>query len=1286
MQYRLRPLFLLLAMLASCAVRAQGDGVFPLSSARVDTTFFDLPAQEYTVAGGELPWFTAQVALPQGSGRAPRVWIEYPELQRLRGDQARALRAAGASVGREVQSSASYGVSRGQALVDVAVCPFVRRGGRYYRVTSFKLCVERTRPEVARLEAARAQQVCTARWAAHSVLAQGRWVRISVEREGIYRLTPERLREMGFTDPARVKVYGYGGQLLPENFDFDSAEAVPDDLCEVPLCRDGAALLFWAEGTARYTWNAAQQTFDYLPNHYARRSSYFVTEGNAPASVPLAAAPATPAGTPLQAAPAYTVVDKDEIAFYPGGRELYELYDFADGSTRRYTLSLPGIVAGSQATMAVALAARRNQGKAQVAVSVNGTAGAQFAISARNSLIGVNPTAYEGRYRFNTSACTASTDLSVTVTPAGTEGHFNHVVATYQRSLTADASYAFVQPRAGAVAFAISGASEKMQVWQLSPYGQPRRIATTAGAGALIAATESPVAGTRYVVVDPARAYPEPQVEGEVAQQDLHGGEAVQYLIVVPSSGKLTAQAERLAAWHRQHSGLRTKVVTAQQVYNEFSSGTPDATALRRYLKMHYDRAAGSAELMPRYLLLFGASAWDNRMLSSDWKKASPDDYLLAFEGGEERSTGNPAYREFPVGELYSFVTDDYYSWLDDGEGTRYATNKPDLGVGRMACADEATAQTYVDKTIAYMQGDAAGAWRNRIIVLGDDEDRNLHMQDAEALVSALRAQRGDRIDVHQVYWDAYPRVSTPSGVSFPQASERLRKYMREGALMFNYTGHGAPGQIAKEGLLFPRDFQLPSQGRLPLWTMASCEISPFDQAITDLARTAMENPEGGAVAVMCAARSVYSNYNKAINLRFSRLALSEQSDGTPLTLGDALCQAKAGLITGQGSGGMDVTNNKLMYALHGDPALRLGYARGRVVIDRINGEALTPDARYTLPAGSVASFGGYVADGSGAPAPFEGVVTASVFDREERVTCHNYSGATQPMTYTDRTKLLFQGSDSVRAGRFEITMRVPRDISYSEAAGRVSLYAISRDHQTEASGSCEQLCFNGTSPALDGDNTPPEVFVYLDSPDFTDGAVCSRTPLFGARISDDSGINVSGLSVGHDLELCIDGDLAQTYTLNEAFAYDFGSFASGELTYQLGELAPGRHTLSFTAWDVNNNRAQRNLTFYVGSQGQQDFGLHVTENPARTQTAFVTRLTGAQQDGAVRTDVYDCLGRLVWSAQGHASGTATYVQQWALCTTGGAPVAPGLYIVRATVTTAQGTYETAAQRVVVTR
>lgn len=737
-----------------------------------------------------------------------------------------------------------------------------------------------------------------------------------------------------------------------------------------------------------------------------------------------------------------------------------------------------------------------------------------------------------------------------------------------------------------------------------------------------------------------------PEYVYRITPQDHHADAAADMVIIIPTSQKLREQAERLAAFHQSHDGLRVNIVPADELYNEFSSGTPDANAYRRYLKMLYDRAETQAD-MPRYLLLMGDCVWDNRMLTKECRQLNPDDYLLCFES------------ENSFNEIACYVDDGFFCLLDDGEGANPQSNdKLDMSVGRFPVTTAEQARVMVDKTIGYAQNSRGGAWQNTLLMMGDDGNENIHMRDLDDAAEDI-ASRYPGYMVRKVMWDAYTQTQTSTGNTYPDVASLIRQQQQAGALIMDYAGHGRPDQISHEGVLKLKDFEEFSNQNLPLWITASCDIMPFDGVEPNIGEAAVLNAKGGAVAFFGTTRTVYASYNKLINMAYLRHVLSHV-DGKAVTIGEAQRLAKNEMITTRG----DLTTNKLQYSLLGDPALALQLPSLEMVVDSINGIAVDGGSQITLRAGNVARLSGYVKGG----ADFDGVATAVVRDARQTVTCRNNvsAEAEEPFTYEDRTNILYQGTDSVRRGRFSFSFVVPMDILYADDRGQINLSAVSTDRRTLAHGSTTDFLVGGATETST-DSVAPKIFCYLNTPEFTDGGRVNTTPYFVAQLADDDGINVTGSGIGHDLQLIIDGDPARTYVLNDNFTYDFGSYTRGTTHFSIPALEPGRHTLLFRAWDMRNNSATRSLTFHVvKSLTPSIYSVDVSENPARQTTTFIVShdMTGSTVD--VTVDVFDTAGRLLWShSERGASTGAAYTVDWDLTDAHGNRLPTGVYLYR---------------------
>ncbi len=744
-------------------------------------------------------------------------------------------------------------------------------------------------------------------------------------------------------------------------------------------------------------------------------------------------------------------------------------------------------------------------------------------------------------------------------------------------------------------------------------------------------------------------SFPTPVYVGTVSNQDLHADKEIDMVIIIPTSRKLLTQATRLAQFHESHDALRVKIVAADELFNEFSSGTPDANAYRRYVKMLYDRAQSNNDA-PKYLLLFGPCVWDNRMLTNECKSLNPDDFLLAYES------------ENSFNAINCYVDDGFFTYLDDGEGNNLTSpiEKLDMGdvaVGRLPAYSEEMAKIMVDKTINYVENHNAGDWENTIMVMGDDGNNNIHMRDADETATLLQTMH-PAYNVRKVMWDAYNEVTSSTGNTYPEVTDIIKRQQAKGALIMDYYGHGRADQMSHENVLTLADFEAFNNKNLPLWVFAACDIMAFDGVEDNIGVTAMTNSNGGAVAVFGTTRTVYENYNHILNKAFMKYVLSSDN-GKPTTIGEAQRLAKNEVIRL----GSDPTVNKLQYTLLGDPAIALNQPTGTVVIDSINGKKIGDGSTVNAYAGQTARVAGHVVG----DASMKGTVSLQVLDSKQLITCHENASAEVKdtvFTFYDRQKTVFNGTDSVTNGKFHVSFVVPYDISYG-GSGQLHAFAMADDYATTAHGYTDAIVLDDSNTQKT-DTIGPKIFCYLNSPEFVNGDEVNTSPYFVARLSDDSGINATGNGVGHNLELVIDGDANMTYDLNDNFAYDFGSHVSGSTYYSIPTLEPGSHSLLFRAWDTMNNSSEAQLRFnVVKSLKPRIYSVDVTKNPASSSTTFIVShsLEGCPVD--VTIDVFDMSGRQLWTCRESGTQAGSYSVDWNLTTSSGQRLQTGVYLYR---------------------
>lgn len=1200
--------------------------------------------------------------------------IEYPELKPLAEDEIERFRLPQEmGVPGWPEISVYKGVSAKRAQLDISFSPVIWRDGKYWRIHSFTLKVHREALSARRREVNPAE-----RYASHSVLASGRWVKVRVADNGIHMFSHAHLKNMGFSAPDKVRVYGYGGHMLPEG----DVESWRDDLCEVGVWRGDDRILFYANGPVSWTLDS-DNTFTHRRNPYSNYGYYFLTDAESPSQrsdldVAMKAELLLASGESgsISTTPAYTLHEVDDYAWYAGGRKLVESYDFQNGSARSYSLSTGSVYPQKKATLDVCFTHNASE-PTSLTIAMGGAALGSCTLSG----LGTHDEACEVRYSCSADLSMGGDQHTVTLTHrrgAGVSGRLDYLRLNYTKVITP--GIPIFATKAGANTYTVNNANANTVVWRVTDAVNPVRIAAVLD-GSTLTFTDEGKRGDAYIAFDARGSYPVPEEVGEIANQDLHATEATDYVIIVPASGKFAAQAERLADLHRTHRGLTVRVVRADEVYNEFSSGTPDATAYRRYLKMLYDRASTVGEA-PKYLLLFGDGAWDNRMLSSAWKGKSPDDYLLCYEV-EESYDG-----------VDSHVVEDYFGLLDDGEGVNLHYDKVDVGVGRFPVTTVSQAREAVDKVEAYLNNANAGAWKNTILMLGDDGDRNRHMDDAELVARMLETEYPDYM-VKRIYWDAFPMEVNATGNSYPAVRKRLLELLNDGALMVNYSGHGAPDVLSHELVINKSDMENLRSPRLPVWVTVSCDITPFDNSVLSFGESAFLNPRGGAIGLLTSTRTTYAEQNKRVNYFFSKYVFARDADNRRMSLGDAVRLAKCNLITTDNSSLSDASGNKLNYVLIGDPALIVGNTDYRVVVDELNGVAVNSGENLLLKAGSQVVVQGHVEDLDNTLATdFSGVIYAAAFDNLEKVTCRNNRGEKDaegnvlaPFVYHERTKKFYVGSDSVRNGRYTVTFRVPMDINYSMENGLINLYAISTTHKQEAKGRYDGFLLGGTADDLTHDGTGPQIELCLNSQDFVSGDRVNETPRLVVSLEDPDGINTAG-NLGHSLVAIVDGEASMTYNLNEYYMSAIGEYTRGTVSYVLPEMPEGMHTLMFRAWDMMNNSSSATIAFEVVKGLRPNMG-HVMAMPslARDYTTFMFVHDRPENEVTVAIEVFDFSGRILWE---HSERVApvdnTYSYTWNLCGSSGQPLGTGAYLYRVIVSSPTGQSASKAQKLVIKR
>jgi hypothetical protein len=706
----------------------------------------------------------------------------------------------------------------------------------------------------------------------------------------------------------------------------------------------------------------------------------------------------------------------------------------------------------------------------------------------------------------------------------------------------------------------------------------------------------------------------------------------------------------KLANHRLQHNGYLVETISTDALMNEFGGGGQDPTAIRDFARMLKSRSSRF-----RFLLLFGDGSYDMRHINPD---QSDDNFIPVFETWESL---NP---------IRAFPSDDYYALLSDDEGGDLK-GAIDIAVGRIPVSTIEEANACVDKLRHYDIGSSTfGDWRLGITYVADDEDSNTHLQQTEDVANMQQTAHGE-YNVRKIYLDAYQQISSPGGERYPDVNAAINDAMQKGMLILNYFGHGGPAGWSQERVLGIPDIQSwTNLNKLPLLVTATCSFTPYDEpSLQSAGELTFLNPSGGAVSLLTTVRAVYSSSNKRLTSEvFERILLED--DGGKYTIGEVMVLAK-------NSNPQDTVDvNARKFAIIGDPSLKLAIPEHDIVITEMNGHPTGTGIIDTARALDEVQLRGEVRDKQGMKlSQFNGVLTTTIFDKPTKLRTLANDPKSYEREFTTQTKVLFKGSVSVVNGEFTVNFVIPQDINFEYGNGKISLYAS--DGDSDAAGVSRDIVIGGSSNGL-SDTEGPVIQIFVDNENFKSGDETSPNPTMLIKLSDNSGINISGNSIGHDLEGVLDEDSRTAFILNDRYVATLDDHTRGEVILPLSNLSTGLHTFKVVAWDIANNYSEEVIEFKVTDNPDRVISnLSNFPNPFRTSTTitFDHRLGDTPMN--IEVQIFTTTGRLVEALKAEnvvADGGTVGNLEWHGTTFSDGRIVPGVYLYRVLVTNHIGT------------
>ena len=1049
----------------------------------------------------------------------------------------------------------------------------------------------------------------------NSVLANGNWFKFSVDTTGVFKIDKTLLQQIGIStnnlNPKKIHIYGNGGNLLPE-FNGDVRY---DDLQENAIYIEGEDdnsfdandfILLYAKGPHSWEVDINTNNVSHKQNIYSDKAYYFITvNDNNGKRIQIASSVTGTPVTQLTSFNDYIFYEKETTNLFAAGRRwLGE--EFSVENQQTFQIPFPNAIQNEPLEIKVsAVAVSGLTSSMQVNVNSQDLFNLNFGAITSGSTLASERAGSE-----SITNSSAIVDVSLDFNNGGNpsaRAYLDFIEVSGKKQLIAgDFQFSFRSFEAantsGIVEYQIQNSQNIFQIWEVSDPTNVSNIANESSSSTIFSFKANGGDLKEYIVVHQNDFYlPEAVSNASVENQNLHALKDINYLLI--TSNEFVEQAQRIANYHIENSGLTAKVVILDKIYNEFSSGSKDITGIRDFIKHVYEtNSTDDAKL--KYVCFFGDASYDYK------------DRILANNNIVPVYLSDESYNL-----ASSFVTDDFFGMLEDSEGTMSSSHSIDVATGRIPVSTQQQATDVVDKILRDYNVDSFGDWRNTVTLLADDIDANsdISIQPGVEIIADDIKVNKPVFNINKIYADAYVQQNSSGGERYPTVKAAITTAIETGTLVFDYFGHGGEDGFAQERFLdIPQVKGFDNENTLPLFITVTCEFSRFDNPTRISAgEFAFWNTTGGAASMITTTREVFISVGQAFNKRLMAILLEFNNED--LTIAESLVKTKNNYSNFQ----------KFFIYYFGDPVKKLAIPKPNIRITKMNGVDIT-QSLDTLKALSKVSFEGVVTDNlNNILTDFNGNLSTTVYDKPiDKSTLDNDNFGIIEVFDSQESKL-FRGLASVENGNFSFEFIVPRDVKIAYGKGKLSFYAT--DATFDKSGFNSDVIVGGINENAPEDTIGPEIQLFMNDESFLDGANTNASPNLIAKLADLSGINTSVTAVDHDIVGILDGDESNPIILNDFYQTELDDFTRGKVVFRLRDLSVGPHTLKLKAWDTYNNSSETILNFVVVSDTNISLDNVLNyPNPFVNYTEFWFNHNKPNESLQVQVQIFTISGKLI--------------------------------------------------------
>lgn len=1003
-----------------------------------------------------------------------------------------------------------------------------------------------------------------------SKLATGKWVKIYIDKSGIYEMSYDELRALGFEDPYKVSVHGMGGTQQPANFyDNNARRQYEDDLTSVATLHRNNKIYFYGEANEKIvpsyvSWSTVFFFKRESLNIYTTKSCYLLTDSQPVATIPDRYIPAS--------------VSTDESNFttldYGHGFCWHELelmnglsdiggqqhwgeplsgswpdpesysYDFSVDMPYHYfkindvnpslnlnkapaTMYLPCFVTNNTQVASLNVLFPNNQTKSWVLSNRP-----NFYYEFLHDNIS---TPEGGHVDFQISSSGSLSSYSA---------YIDNWVLTYPKSL----ANAGNDPNFRAEVLGMPLKLNKMFrikvpdnsiVWDITKRDGVKNVPVENGY-----AIAYDTSYRSFMVFDPDRKQLSPLSHTEeVKNQNLHALAGSNAELLIVTTEMFRSYAEQVADLHRKYDGIEVIVVTNRELYDEFSNCNNDPMAIRAFAKMLYQK--GGKVL--KNILLFGP-LHDN-LRRAEANQINTDDYIIAVQ-----ELGQDVQSRAAGPHL------DWYGYMSDYTSTLAQACSAEVGVGVLPVSTIEEARLALNKISNHLTTDDFSWIVNDAVVCAHNGDTHVHERQAEQTGNLLRqcAQNvaGSRISVPYIYHDA---------VGTDQARKAYISAVNDGKLLNVFYGHGG-----SDGLGYGRANQLLRFSDLmkvknptPAFAFyATCSTSTIDKGEFSFGDVGVLRAPHGYVGAVTSTRSVMSNSNEELCRAFINGMFFDRKGNARVvapTAGEVYAQAKNEASS----------ESELSYIYVGDPALKIPVPLAGINL------AISSTA---VRCGETVTLTGQVLDTDGnLNSEYNGKVSVKICRPAQEVIYNLTPGgnATEPAKFLFDSDRISAYHADVKDGKFTVKLVLPNEVkafmSAEDKVNTLPVYVGAYDPtlREAASGYIEMALATADSQPSDDaefDTSAPTLSLVYDQ----------ASGVMTLDASDDTGF-YPGVGGGSSIQLTVDGEaVTKSESMQQRSVLNYNALLS------MNRLEEGEHTAKAVISDLAGNIAEKSISFKV--------------------------------------------------------------------------------------------------------